>query len=83
MFCGLFADEILYHARVHPEERCNVLTDEQVEALHRQTSEVCIKAVSVNADDTKFPEDLLFKHRWVSRAIPSLTFLYQRIWGVG
>ncbi|KAI0651445.1 AtMMH-1 [Trametes meyenii] len=58
------ADEILYHARVHPEERCNVLTDEQLEALHKQTYEVCHFAVSVNADDTKFPEDWLFKHRW-------------------
>ncbi|KAI0367522.1 AtMMH-1 [Pilatotrama ljubarskyi] len=58
------ADEILYHARVHPEERCNVLTDEQLEALHKQTSDVCRFAVSVNADDSKFPEHWLFKHRW-------------------
>ncbi|KAJ8488712.1 hypothetical protein ONZ51_g3404 [Trametes cubensis] len=58
------ADEILYHARVHPEERCNVLTDAQLEALHMQTSEVCRLAVSVNADDSKFPQDWLFKHRW-------------------
>ncbi|RDX56310.1 hypothetical protein OH76DRAFT_1396662 [Lentinus brumalis] len=58
------ADEILYHARVHPEERCNVLTDEQLEALHKQTAEVCQFAVSVNADDQKFPEDWLFRHRW-------------------
>ncbi|KAI0325613.1 AtMMH-1 [Cubamyces sp. BRFM 1775] len=58
------ADEILYHARVHPEERCNVLTDAQLEALHTQTSEVCKLAVSVNADDSKFPQDWLFKHRW-------------------
>ena len=61
----LTVDEILYHAHVHPEERCDVLTDAQVTALHKQTSEVCITAVSVNADDTKFPEDWLFKHRWV------------------
>ncbi|KAL7285833.1 hypothetical protein ACG7TL_000942 [Trametes sanguinea] len=58
------ADEILYHARVHPEERCNVLTDEQVDALYTQISTVCRTAVSVNADDSKFPDDWLFKHRW-------------------
>ncbi|PIL30896.1 hypothetical protein GSI_07065 [Ganoderma sinense ZZ0214-1] len=58
------ADEILYHARVHPEERCNVLTEDQLEALHTQTAEVCRFAVSVNADDSKFPEDWLFQHRW-------------------
>ncbi|KAL1952308.1 hypothetical protein VTO73DRAFT_1457 [Trametes versicolor] len=58
------ADEILYHARMHPEERCNVLSDEQLDALFKQTSEVCRIAVSVNADDSLFPEDWLFKHRW-------------------
>ena len=70
----MLLDEILYHARVHPEERCNVLTDEQLEALHKQTSEVCQFAVSVNADDSKFPEDWLFKHRWVC---PPLHFSYR------
>lgn len=62
-----FTDEILYHARVHPEERCNVLTESQLEALHKQTAEVCRIAVEANADDSKFPEGWLFKHRWVGR----------------
>ncbi|KAK7064671.1 Formamidopyrimidine-DNA glycosylase [Favolaschia claudopus] len=58
------ADEILYHARVHPEQRTNTLTKEQLEALHHQTSNVCATAVAVDADDTQFPENWLFKHRW-------------------
>ncbi|KAJ7604895.1 DNA glycosylase/AP lyase [Mycena polygramma] len=58
------ADEILYHARVHPEQRSNTLTSEQLIAVHHQTSNVCEIAVSVDADDTKFPENWLFKHRW-------------------
>ena len=58
-------DEILYNARVHPEQRSNTLTDEQLIALHYQISNVCETAVSVNADDSKFPENWLFKHRWV------------------
>ncbi|KZT67651.1 hypothetical protein DAEQUDRAFT_728891 [Daedalea quercina L-15889] len=58
------ADEILYHARVHPEERCSVLNDEQLRALYKHTPEVCRVAVELNADDTRFPEDWLFKHRW-------------------
>lgn len=61
----VYADEILYHARVHPEQRCNSLTDTQVAALHLQTSEVCRIAVEAKADDTKFPANWLFKHRWV------------------
>ncbi|KAF7986196.1 hypothetical protein HWV62_38614 [Athelia sp. TMB] len=58
------ADEILYHARVHPEQRCNSLTDAQVAALHLQTSEVCRIAVEAKADDEKYPENWLFKWRW-------------------
>ncbi|KAJ3984055.1 AtMMH-1 [Lentinula detonsa] len=58
------ADEILYHARVHPKQRCNTLTTTQIGDLHRCTKFVCETAVSVDADDTKFPEDWLFKHRW-------------------
>ncbi|KAI0069912.1 S13-like H2TH domain-containing protein, partial [Panus rudis PR-1116 ss-1] len=58
------ADEILYHSRIHPERRCNTLTDKELKALHEKTSWVCRKAVEVNAEDNKFPEDWLFKHRW-------------------
>jgi len=58
------ADEILHHARVHPEQRCNTFAENQLVALHYQTQEVCRVAVEVNADDSKFPENWLFKHRW-------------------
>ncbi|KAA1468389.1 AtMMH-1 [Dentipellis sp. KUC8613] len=58
------ADEILYHARVHPEQRCNTFSPAQLTALHHQTQEVCRIAVKVNADDKKFPADWLFRHRW-------------------
>lgn len=63
-------DEILYHARVHPEERCSSLADGQLQALHTQIAEVCRIAVEVNADDTQFPEEWLFKHRWVRMMWP-------------
>jgi hypothetical protein len=36
--------------------------------LHFWIAEVCKVAVSVDADDTKFPDDWLFKYRWVSQA---------------
>jgi formamidopyrimidine-DNA glycosylase len=59
-------DEVLYHARIHPEQRCNSLSEEQIEALHRETSHVCTFAVKVNADHLQFPDNWLFKHRWVN-----------------
>ncbi|KAI0700424.1 hypothetical protein BC835DRAFT_1449548 [Cytidiella melzeri] len=58
------ADEVLYHSRIHPERRCNTLTKNELAALHRQIQQVCKIAVDANADDSKFPENWLFKHRW-------------------
>ncbi|EGO28464.1 hypothetical protein SERLADRAFT_458886 [Serpula lacrymans var. lacrymans S7.9] len=58
------ADEILYHARVHPEQRCRSLSDDQTAALHHQIADVCRIAVEANADDSKYPAHWLFKHRW-------------------
>ncbi|KAI6032053.1 hypothetical protein BKA83DRAFT_4488637 [Pisolithus microcarpus] len=58
------ADEILYQARVHPEQRCSTLDRDQVIALHHHVADVCRVAVQANADDSKYPEHWLFKHRW-------------------
>ncbi|KAI0005375.1 Formamidopyrimidine-DNA glycosylase N-terminal domain-containing protein [Russula compacta] len=58
------ADEALYHARVHPEQRCNSLSEEQIQALHVHIRHVCTFAVKVNADHTRFPDNWLFKYRW-------------------
>ncbi|KAG5723168.1 hypothetical protein E4T56_gene235 [Termitomyces sp. T112] len=58
------ADEILYNARIHPEHRCNTLSLERLTALHHYTSKVCTIAVAANADDRRYPDHWLFKHRW-------------------
>ncbi|KAL5518666.1 hypothetical protein ACEPAH_349 [Sanghuangporus vaninii] len=58
------ADEILYHSHVHPEQRCNTLSSDQVAALYKNTSYVCQTAVSFDADPSKFPDNWLFNHRW-------------------
>ena len=58
-------DEILYHSRIHPEQRCNTLSSDQVETIYEKTLYVCRFAVSVNADSNKFPDNWLFSHRWV------------------
>ncbi|KAJ8594894.1 hypothetical protein M405DRAFT_728994 [Rhizopogon salebrosus TDB-379] len=60
------ADEILYQAKVHPEQRCNTLYETQVEALHREVADICRIAVEANADINKYPSHWLFRHRWVN-----------------
>jgi formamidopyrimidine-DNA glycosylase len=58
------ADEVLFQARVHPEQYCNTFSDEQIDTLHDKLVEVCTTACNLLAESDKFPEDWLMKHRW-------------------
>ncbi|KAK5738734.1 hypothetical protein LTR17_005867 [Elasticomyces elasticus] len=58
------ADEIMYQARLHPEQYSYTFSDEQIESLHKALMDVCTLAVETNADSSKFPETWLMKHRW-------------------
>ncbi|KAK5212641.1 hypothetical protein LTR41_001587 [Exophiala xenobiotica] len=57
-------DEIMYNAKMHPEQYANTLSDEQIEQLHKSIQYVCNTAVELLADSEQFPDDWLFKHRW-------------------
>lgn len=57
-------DEIMYHAKMHPEQYSNTLSDVQIKELHKSTHYVCSTAVNLLADSEKFPSNWLFKHRW-------------------
>ena len=57
-------DELLYDARIHPEQYSNTLSEVQVKRLHTSMMYVCGFAVEHLADSTKFPQEWLFKHRW-------------------
>lgn len=57
-------DEILYDAKIHPEQYSNTLTPAQIRQLHKSIHYVCSFAVDNLADSSKFPEEWLFKHRW-------------------
>lgn len=57
-------DEIMYHARLHPEQYSDTFSDEQLARLHNSLMTVCGIAVGTMSDSSKFPEEWLFKHRW-------------------
>lgn len=57
-------DEIMYNAKMHPEQYANTLSDEQIRTLHKSIHYICGTAVDLLADSEKFPQDWLFKHRW-------------------
>lgn len=57
-------DEILYHAKLHPEQYSDTFSSKQLKQLHTSILHVCQTAVDLLADASKFPEDWLFSHRW-------------------
>jgi formamidopyrimidine-DNA glycosylase len=64
------ADDVLWQARLHPEQKAGDLLDDEedggggVARLHAAIRGVCERACSVDADSSRFPETWLFHHRW-------------------
>ena len=57
-------DEILFQARMHPEQYANTLSDDQITELHKQLMTVVDIAIETKSDSDEFPKTWLFKHRW-------------------
>ncbi|GAB7325158.1 hypothetical protein MBLNU13_g09238t1 [Cladosporium sp. NU13] len=58
------ADEVLYQARIHPEQYSNTFNDDQIKTLHDSIMTVCTTACETLADSEQFPETWLMKYRW-------------------
>lgn len=63
-FLTLCSDEVLYHAKLHPEQYSDTFSDAQLKQLRESILYVCQTAVDLLADSSKFPEGWLFNHRW-------------------
>ncbi|KAG9231759.1 DNA glycosylase/AP lyase [Amylocarpus encephaloides] len=57
-------DEVLYNAKLHPEQYSDTFSTEQIQQLHKSIYYVCSTAIDALADSSKFPDDWLFQHRW-------------------
>ncbi|SPQ23186.1 54aeb9c9-2ab2-4d87-8eb7-daa03a7ddd9a [Thermothielavioides terrestris] len=57
-------DEVLYQAKLHPEQYCDDFTDEQIKRLYEAIRYVCQFAVDKLGDSDEFPKDWLFHYRW-------------------
>ena len=58
------ADEVLYQARIHPEQYSNTLSKDQTKELHDALIGVCTTAVETLAESSQFPETWIMKYRW-------------------
>jgi formamidopyrimidine-DNA glycosylase len=57
-------DEVLYHAKLHPEQYSDTFSTTQLKQLHTSIMHVCQTAVDALGDSSKFPDEWLFNHRW-------------------
>lgn len=57
-------DELLYQARIHPEQYSNTFTDAQIQTIHDSMMSVCDIACETLSDQSKFPADWIMKYRW-------------------
>ncbi|CAK7265524.1 hypothetical protein SEPCBS119000_001555 [Sporothrix epigloea] len=57
-------DEVLFHARLHPEQYCDDFSEAQMKKLYQSIRYVCQTAVDLLGDSDRFPADWLFQHRW-------------------
>ena len=61
---GTVALQVLYQARLHPEQKGSSLDADECKQLHDALFYVCKTATEVDAESSKFPPDWLFHQRW-------------------
>jgi formamidopyrimidine-DNA glycosylase len=60
---NLYADEILFHARIHPATQASALKEKKVTKLFRATRYILKKAIEAKADVDLMPKSWLLPHR--------------------
>ena len=60
---NIYADEILFRARIHPTTQTSALKDKAVAKLFRATRYILQKAIEAKADADRMPKSWLLPHR--------------------
>jgi formamidopyrimidine-DNA glycosylase len=60
---NLYADEILFRARLHPATEATTLSDKDLTRLFRATRSVLEKAIALKTDFNRLPKSWLLTHR--------------------
>src|SRR6266508_2861657 len=60
---NIYADEILFHARIHPDTEIGRLGEKTVGKLFRATRYILKKAIDAKADVDRMPKSWLLPHR--------------------
>jgi formamidopyrimidine-DNA glycosylase len=64
---NIYADEILFRARIHPATQVSALKEKTVAKLFRATRDILQKAIDAKADMDRMPKSWLLPHRGKGR----------------
>jgi|SRR5215469_5366499 len=60
---NIYADEILFHAQIHPATQTSTLDKKRITKLFRATRHILRKAIDAQADSDRMPKSWLLTHR--------------------
>jgi len=67
---NIYADEILFQSKIHPETRAADLNKNKLNNLFKRMKEVLNVAIDAKADPENFPSDYLMPHRYKKEVCP-------------
>jgi formamidopyrimidine-DNA glycosylase len=76
---NIYSDEILFHARVHPQDKVDRLRERQLNQIDKMMKNVLHKTIRYEADPHRVPRSWLLSHRSKNTACPRCGNKLQRI----
>jgi formamidopyrimidine-DNA glycosylase len=76
---NIYSDEILFQARVHPQDKVDQLSERQLNQIYKMTKSVLRKTIRYEADPHRVPRSWLLPHRSKKTACPRCGNKLQRI----
>lgn len=76
---NVYADEILYNAKIHPKKPVNELSDDQMKNLFNNTQKVLNVSIAHNADPGDLPGHYLISHRHEGEKCPDCNGTIEKI----
>lgn len=67
---NVYADEILYHARIHPKRKTDALSASDMKSLYRAMRDVLERAIAAHAEPDDMPENFLLTVRGTDADCP-------------
>jgi len=67
---NVYSDEILFHAKIHPESSASELNDEQLHSIFKAMKKVLETAIDKKVNPDDFPKSYLLPHRQPGESCP-------------